>query len=101
MVLAAVAVHPSDAAAGAVAALGAPAGVYNVGAPPVRKRDLGAVFAAAAGVGRARSFPGGLLKLMGGAATFGRSQRVLSTKLTEATGWRPAMPAPAVEWFTK
>jgi 2-alkyl-3-oxoalkanoate reductase len=95
------AVHPSDAAAGAVAALGAPAGVYNVGAPPVRKRDLGAVFAAAAGVGRARSFPEGLLKLMGGAATFGRSQRVLSTKLTEATGWRPAMPTPTVEWFEK
>jgi nucleoside-diphosphate-sugar epimerase len=94
-----VVVHPSDAAAGAVAALGAPAGVYNVGATPLRKRDLGAVFAKAAGVSRARSFPPGLLKLMGGAASFGRSQRVVSTKLTNATGWQPVLPIPSVEWF--
>jgi nucleoside-diphosphate-sugar epimerase len=95
------AVHPSDAAAGAVAALGAPAGIYNVGATPLRKRDLGAVFAAAVGIRRARSFPPAVLKLMGGAASFGRSQRVVSDRLTNATGWQPAMPTPTVEWFTR
>jgi nucleoside-diphosphate-sugar epimerase len=96
-----VAVHPSDAAAGAVAALTARAGIYNVGADPVRKRDLGAVLATAAGASRARSIPAGLLRWMGPAATFARSQRVVSTKLTEATGWRPAMPVPSAEWFTR
>lgn len=95
------AVHPSDAAAGAVAALSAPSGVYNVGAPPVRKRDLGAALAAAAGVRRARSVPPLLLRAAGSASTFARSQRVVSTKLMEATGWRPERPVPAPEWFTR
>jgi nucleoside-diphosphate-sugar epimerase len=96
-----VAVHPSDAATGAVAALSVPAGIYNVGADPVRKRDLGAVLAKAAGVRGARSLPAGLLRRMGAAAAFARSQRVVSTKLTEATGWRPALPTPSLEWFTR
>jgi nucleoside-diphosphate-sugar epimerase len=93
-------VHPTDAAEGAVAALSAPAGVYNVGATPLRKRDLGVVLARAADVRRARSIPDGLVKRMGAAAVFGRSQRVVSTKLTEATGWTPQHPNPTVEWFT-
>ncbi|HEX3589584.1 MAG TPA: NAD(P)H-binding protein [Pseudonocardiaceae bacterium] len=95
------AVHPSDAAAGAVAALSAASGVYNVGAPPVRKRELGAALASAAGVRKARSVPPGLLRFMGPADAYGRSQRVVSTKLTEATGWRPLLPVPAPEWFTQ
>lgn len=92
------AIHPSDAATGAVAALSAPSGVYNVGATPVRKAELGAVLAAAAGVRRARAVPAGMMKWMGAAGAFGRSQRVMSAKLTEATGWQPAMPRPSVEW---
>jgi nucleoside-diphosphate-sugar epimerase len=91
-----VAVHPSDAAAGAVAALAAPTGVYNVGARPLRKRDLGAVLA---GRHKSHSVPPGLLRLMGPAAALGRSQRVVSTKLTEAAGWQPALPSPSAEWF--
>jgi nucleoside-diphosphate-sugar epimerase len=94
-----VAVHPSDAAAGAVAALSAPSGVYNVSAPPLRKRDLGTALAAAAGVRKARSAPALLLKAAGSASTFARSQRVVSTRLTEATGWRPELPVPGPEWF--
>lgn len=92
-------VHPVDAAEGAVAALSAPAGIYNVGATPLRKRDLGAVLAEGAGARRARAIPPGMLKRMGAAAAFGRSQRVVSTKLTEATGWKPERPNPTVEWF--
>ncbi|HEX5404458.1 MAG TPA: NAD(P)-dependent oxidoreductase [Pseudonocardiaceae bacterium] len=91
-----VAVHPSDAAAGAVAALAAPTGVYNVGATPLRKRDLGAVLA---GTHKPHSVPPGLLRLMGPAASLGRSQRVVSRKLTEATGWQPALPTVSAEWF--
>jgi len=91
-----VAVHPSDAATGAVAALSAPTGVYNVGATPLRKRDLGAVLA---GKHKARSIPPAMLRFMGPAGALGRSQRVVSTKLTEATGWQPALPTPSAEWF--
>ncbi len=95
------AIHPSDAAAGAVAALSAPDGIYNVGAPPLRKRDLGAALAAMAGARRARHVPAGLMKLMGPAATFGRSLRVVSTKLTETTGWQPELPTPSSEWLSR
>ncbi|GLZ29862.1 nucleoside-diphosphate sugar epimerase [Lentzea sp. NBRC 105346] len=73
------AVHPADAAAAAIAVLDAPPGIYNVGADPVLKKDmplrrLPQVFARFAGV-------------------FGRSQRVVTHKLTEATGWRPRYAA--------
>lgn len=93
------AIHPTDAAAGAVAALGAPSGVYNVTAPPVHKRDLGAVLAAQASVRRAHAIPPALLRLLGPAATFGRSQRVVATKLEQTTGWRPELPVPGPDWF--
>lgn len=93
-----VAVHPSDAATGAVAALGAPTGEYNVGARPLRKRELGAVLA---GEHKPHTIPPGMLRFMGPAAALGRSQRVLSTKLTEATGWQPALPSPSAEWFSE
>jgi nucleoside-diphosphate-sugar epimerase len=70
-------VHPGDAAAAAVAVLGAPPGIYNVGSP-VLKRELGIM--------RLPKFTGGLAASF---EVFGRSQRVVSTKLTEATGWKP------------
>lgn len=94
-----VAIRPEDAAAGAVAALNAPSGVYNVAAEPVRKRELGAALAEAAGVRRARSMPAGLARLLGQLAVLARSQRVVSAKLTEATGWVPADPKPSAAWF--
>lgn len=94
-----VAIHPTDAAAGAVAALSAPSGVYNVGAPPVRKRELGAVLAAAGGARRAHAVPPALLRFLGPLAAFGRSQRVVSTKLEQTTGWRPDRPVPGPTWF--
>jgi nucleoside-diphosphate-sugar epimerase len=93
------AIHPSDAATGAVAALAAPSGIYNVTAPPVRKRDYGTAIARAGGARKARSIPPALLRAMGPAATLGRSQRVVSTKLTDATGWQPALPVMGPEWF--
>jgi 2-alkyl-3-oxoalkanoate reductase len=91
------AIHPSDAASGVVAALAAPSGVYNLGATPVRKRDFGAVIAAAAGARRARSLPRPLTR--GFLAVLARSQRLSSTALTEATGWLPKRTEPAVDWF--
>ncbi len=94
------AVHPSDAAAGAVAAMSAPGGIYNVAAPPMRKREFGTAIAVAGGARKAHAIPAALLKSMGPAAAVGRSQRVVSTKLTVATGWRPALPVIGPEWFT-
>lgn len=91
---------PADAAAGAVAALAAPSGVYNVTAGPVRKSALGAALAQAAGARRARSISAGTARLMGAAAVFARSQRVVSRKLTGATGWQPAAPRPHADWFS-
>jgi nucleoside-diphosphate-sugar epimerase len=91
------AIHPSDAAAGVVAALGAPGGVYNLGATPVRKRDFGRVVAEAAGARRARTLPRPLTR--GFLAILARSQRLSSAAFTEATGWRAKRTEPAVDWF--
>ncbi|WP_103348527.1 NAD(P)-dependent oxidoreductase [Amycolatopsis sp. CA-128772] len=93
------AIHPSDAAAAVVAALEAPAGVYNVGAPPVSKAELGAAMAAAAGVRRARALPKWLVSRIALAEPMGRSQRVDSGKLVDATGWKCERPVPGPEWF--
>ncbi|KZB87686.1 NAD-dependent epimerase/dehydratase family protein [Amycolatopsis regifaucium] len=92
-------IHPDDAAAGAIAALRAPSGVYNLAADPVRKQELGAAMAAAAGVRRARALPKWLADRLGVMSVLARSQRVVSTRLTEATGWRPERPVPRPSWF--
>ncbi len=60
-----------------VGVLDAPAGVYNVGAP-VLKRDLGIT-----------RLPKGFGRLAASFEVFARSQRVVSGKLTAATGWKP------------
>jgi nucleoside-diphosphate-sugar epimerase len=88
-------VHPGDAGAAIAASLAAPSGVYNVGATPVRKGDFGGVIAASVGAKKARTVPFsvGFLKILA------RSQRVVSTKLTEATGWKPEHPGVSREWF--
>jgi nucleoside-diphosphate-sugar epimerase len=91
------AIHPDDAGSGAAAALGAPSGIYNVGAAPARKGEFARVLAEAAGVRRARLLPNRLG--LGPAATFRRSQRVVSRKLAEATGWTLRHPAPAASWY--
>ncbi|NBH10662.1 NAD(P)-dependent oxidoreductase [Amycolatopsis sp. SID8362] len=95
------AIHPADAASAVVAALDAPSGVYNVGAPAVLKRDLGAAMAAAAGVRRARAVPKWLVSRIPLAEPMGRSQRVDSTKLREATGWECERPVPGPDWFSE
>jgi nucleoside-diphosphate-sugar epimerase len=95
------AIHPTDAAAAAVAALEAPSGVYNVGAPPVLKGALGEAMAAAAGARKARAVPKWLVSRVPMAEPMGRSQRVVSGKLTEVTGWRCERPVPGPDWFTE
>jgi nucleoside-diphosphate-sugar epimerase len=91
------AIHPADAAAGVVAALTAPSGVYNLGADPMRKRDFGRVIAEVAGKSKARTIPRALTR--GFLAILARSQRLSSATFTETTGWRPKRTEPAVDWF--
>jgi 2-alkyl-3-oxoalkanoate reductase len=92
-------IHPSDVGAAAVAALDAPSDVYNVGATPLRKSEVASVIASAAGVPKFRLIPGKLL--VGQFKALGRSQRVDSSRLSEATGWRPTRPTLSTSWFTQ
>ena len=85
-------VHVDDAAAAVVAALDAPAGVYNVAeAEPLRRADHRARLASAAGRRHLRPLPG-LVERAGGAGaeSLARSHRISSASMSAATGWRPA-----------
>src|SRR5439155_17910909 len=81
-----------DAATAVVAALGVPAGAYNVtDDEPVRRRDYVGSLAAALGVAPPRFLPAWTARLMGSAgALLSRSERMSNRKLrTAAPGWRP------------
>lgn len=93
-------VHLDDAAAAVVAALSAPAGVYNVAEDrPVRRSELAAAVGSALGT-EAGWMPPALLTRMGGAnaEALGRSQRVSNRRFRAATGWAPAHPDPWTGW---
>jgi nucleoside-diphosphate-sugar epimerase len=83
-----------DAAAAIAAALGVPAGTYNVAdADPPTNAEIDAALAAAVGVEalRAGTPPDGPLS---------RSQRVSSRRLRQATGWAPRIRAGTEIWGT-
>lgn len=82
--------HPDDAAAAVVAALGCPAGIYNVCEPPVRRSEWATAIGTAVGGGPAKFYPRILQKLAGSRAEpLGRSLRVDSAAFSAATGWVP------------
>jgi nucleoside-diphosphate-sugar epimerase len=85
-------ISTDDAAAAAVAALKAPAGIYNVADDePLTKRDYADAFAAAAGASRPVLVPRAAVKLGGHmAAPLARSQRLSNARFKQATGWAPA-----------
>jgi nucleoside-diphosphate-sugar epimerase len=93
-------VHQDDLAGSVIAALGAPSGVYNVGADPVRRFELVAGFAAAAGR-ESIDFVGPLLRRVGGVRLepLARSLRVSSERLTASTGWTAQRPKFDVSWL--
>jgi nucleoside-diphosphate-sugar epimerase len=94
-------VHPADAGAAVAAALWAPAGVYNVGAEPVRRRELNQAFAEAAGRPHARVVPQWFVKVAGERLEpLTRSLRVSSAKLHEKTGWKPEYDEFGPSWLT-
>jgi nucleoside-diphosphate-sugar epimerase len=83
-------IHQSDAAAAVSAALGVPAGVYNVVDEPMRRRELGDGIARLLGVRPPRFLPGWASRLAGPVAQpLARSLRISSRKLGEASGWAP------------
>jgi nucleoside-diphosphate-sugar epimerase len=84
-------IHLDDAAAAAVAALGLPAGRYNVAEDePITKGELSEVAAAFAGRKRL-SFLAARASRVGGKKTepLRRSQRISNRKIREASSWRP------------
>jgi nucleoside-diphosphate-sugar epimerase len=86
------AVAHDDAATAVVAALGLPAGAYNVcDDEPVRRSQFGAILAQCVGAQPPHAMPGWMTALMGSMAEIlGRSQRVSNRKLrTAAPGWVP------------
>ena len=93
-------IHTDDIGPAVLAALVAPAGIFNVGAAPVRKADLVQAYAKASGVAEV-GFLGPVLRRMAGPRieTLTRSQRVCSDRFSSQTGWRPTRPVPAADWF--
>jgi nucleoside-diphosphate-sugar epimerase len=94
-------VHTDDVAGAAVAALAAPAGIYNaVEDEPVTRRDYLDAFADAFGIRKLRPMPTWLVRLMSGSAAAAviRSWRVSNKKLRDATGWSPRYPSVREGW---
>jgi len=89
-----------DAATAVVAALGVPAGTYNiVEDEPMRRGDWARTLATPAGIAVPRPIPawitaigGSMLKLMA------RSERVSNHKFRDAAGWAPKYPKASDAW---
>ena len=94
------ALSQDDAATAVVAALGVPAGTYNVVEDePMRREDWTRSLATAAGIPVPKPIPawmtaigGSMLKLMS------RSERVSNRKFKEASGWAPKYPKASDAW---
>ncbi len=93
-------VHTDDLGSAVLAALGVPSGVYNVGAEPVRRSELMAGFATAAGRD-AVDFVGPFLRRLGGVRLepLARSLRVSSHRFVTHSGWVPARSRFDASWF--
>jgi nucleoside-diphosphate-sugar epimerase len=93
-------VHLDDAAAAGLAALGAPAGVYNVvDDEPLRRGDYFDALADAFELPHTKLGLSAIGKLGGEkAATLTRSQRVSNARFKQATGWAPRYPSAREGW---
>jgi nucleoside-diphosphate-sugar epimerase len=88
-------IHTDDAARAVVAALKAPAGVYNVADDePVTKREFFAALADALGIPPPRFLPAFFGRLAGSLGeTLARSLRISNRHFKEQTGWSPTYPS--------
>lgn len=92
-------VHPDDVGTAFVTALTSPSGIFNVGAEPVRRRELVDVLAGVAGRDEGRFYNALAVRLGGDRLEWvTRSQRVSSQKLQNRTGWKPLHPEFSAEW---
>jgi nucleoside-diphosphate-sugar epimerase len=93
-------IHTDDAAAAVVAALGAPAGLYNVVEDePMTRADHFAALAEAFGIKPPKIAPAALGKLGGKRlGPLARSQRISNRRFKEATGWAPQYPSAREGW---
>lgn len=93
-------VHTDDLGPAVLAALQAPSGFYNVGAAPVRRRELVEGFATAVGAEDSGYFGPVLRRLAGSRIEpMTRSLRVSSDLFTAQTGWQPRRPTFDPSWF--
>lgn len=89
-----------DAAAAAVAALGAPGGAYNVADDePVSRGEWVDSLADALGLARPKPLPRWIVRLGGSTMELlGRSLRISNAKLRGVTGWAPRSPSVREGW---
>ena len=89
-----------DVATAVVAALGVPAGIYNVvDDEPLRRREFFGSMARALGVAPPRFLPKWAGRLMGGVGeTLTRSLRISNRKFRQASGWAPKYPSARDAW---
>ncbi|MFK8022547.1 MAG: NAD-dependent epimerase/dehydratase family protein [Ilumatobacter sp.] len=82
-------IHVDDAAAAVVAAIRAPAGIYNVAeSDPAPRGSHAVALARSVGRERLRVMPAGAVRIAGESIeSLARAQRISSNRLTEATGW--------------
>jgi nucleoside-diphosphate-sugar epimerase len=93
-------VSHDDAATAAVAALGVPAGIYNVADDePLRRAEFLAVVAAGEGVPAPRPAPAWMGRVLGSLGELlSRSVRMSNRKFREAGGWAPRYPSLREGW---
>lgn len=89
-----------DAATAVVAALGVPAGTYNVvDDEPLRRRECFGALAAALGVAPPRFLPAWMARLAGSMGeTLARSLRISNRRFRDASGWAPRYPSAREGW---
>jgi 2-alkyl-3-oxoalkanoate reductase len=93
-------VSHDDAASAAVAALGVPAGIYNVADDePLRRAEFAAVVAASLGAPPPTPQPAWMARLMGSLGELlSRSVRISNRAFREAAGWSPRWPSLREGW---
>jgi nucleoside-diphosphate-sugar epimerase len=96
-------IHLADAASAVLAALDAPAGIYNVvDDEPLTKKEYARAVGAAVGKRTWIDLPGRLAGVAGNKSeVLTRSHRVSNTKFKEATGWSPRYPSAREGWLAK
>jgi nucleoside-diphosphate-sugar epimerase len=94
-------IHMADAATPVAAALGAPAGTFNVvDDEPLTKRDYAAALESAAGKSMWLRGPGRAALLLGDRLTsLSRSLRVSNGRFRSETGWTPRYPNAREGWM--